>query len=198
MTAVLPRSTEHRIDPDMLARWSPRAFTDETIPQADLLTILEAGRWAPSAFNVQPWHFIYARRDTEHWASLLGLLAPFNQAWAQHAAALIFVASRTTRLNSAGTEESPNKTHAFDTGAAWGLLALQTTKLGWHAHGMAGLDYERAKAELGLPENFRVEIAVAIGRQGDKALLPEGLQAREIPSARKPLSEIVSEGRFAL
>jgi len=198
MTAVLPRSTEHRIDPDMLARWSPRAFTDETIPQADLLTILEAGRWAPSAFNVQPWHFIYARRDTEHWASLLGLLAPFNQAWAQHAAALIFVASRTTRLNSAGTEESPNKTHAFDAGAAWGLLALQTTKLGWHAHGMAGLDYERAKVELGLPENFRVEIAVAIGRQGDKALLPEGLQAREIPSARKPLSEIVSEGRFAL
>lgn len=198
MTALLPRSTEHRIDPDMLARWSPRAFTDEAIPEADLLTILEAGRWAPSAFNVQPWHFIYARRDTEHWQSLLGLLAPFNQSWAQHAAALIFVASRTTRFNSAGTEESPNKTHAFDTGAAWGMLALQATKLGWHAHGMAGLDYERAKVELGLPDSMRIEIAVAIGRQGDAANLPDGLREREFASPRKPLAEIVSEGRFTL
>lgn len=198
MNALLPRSTEHRIDPDMLARWSPRAFTDESIPEADLLTILEAGRWAPSAFNAQPWHFIYARRDTDHWQSLLGLLAPFNQSWAQHAAALVFVASRTTRFNAAGTEESPNKTHAFDTGAAWGLLALQTTKLGWHAHGMAGLDYDRAKVELGLPDAMRVEIAVAIGRQGDKDSLPEGLRDREVPSVRKPLGEIVSEGRFSV
>lgn len=61
---------------------------------------------------------------------------------------------------------------------------------------MAGLDYERARTELGVPENYRIEAAVAIGRLGDKALLPHALLQREQPSPRKALSEIVSEGRF--
>ncbi|MGV8856098.1 MAG: nitroreductase family protein [Devosia sp.] len=198
MNAILPRSTQHRIDPDMLARWSPRAFADESIPHADLLTILEAGRWAPSAFNTQPWHFIYADRDSAHFAKLIDLLAPFNQGWAKHAAALVFIASRTSRTGSDGTTESPNATHAFDAGAAWSLLALQATKLGWHAHGMSGLDHARAAVELGLPPEWRIEIAVALGRQGDAASLPDGLREREAPSPRKPLETIISEGVFSV
>jgi nitroreductase len=198
MNAILPRSNQHRIDPDMLARWSPRAFTDESIPQADLLTILEAARWAPSAFNAQPWHFIYADRTSEHFAKLVDLLAPFNQDWARHAAALVFIASRTTRTSSDGATESPSTTHAFDAGAAWSLLALQATKLGWHAHGMSGLDHARAAVELGLPPEWRIEIAVALGRQGDAAGLPETLRSRETPSPRKPLESIISEGVFAV
>ncbi|MNW15560.1 hypothetical protein D3C71_2140990 [compost metagenome] len=61
---------------------------------------------------------------------------------------------------------------------------------------MAGLDYDRARTELGVPSDYRVEAAVAIGRIGDKAQLPEGLREREVPSPRKALSEISSEGRF--
>ncbi|MGK2227840.1 MAG: nitroreductase [Devosia sp.] len=197
MTAHSPRSTEHRIDPDMLARWSPRAFSDEAIPQNDLLTILEAARWAPSAFNGQPWHFVYARRNSEHFKRLLDLLAPFNQGWAQHAAALVFIASRTVGTAPGATEATPNRWHAFDAGAAWSLLALQATKLGWYAHGMGGVDFERASAELDLPQDWRIEIGVALGRQGDVASLPEALQAREAPSPRKPLASVISEGRFS-
>lgn len=198
MNAILPRSTEHAIDPDMLARWSPRAFaTDSEISQRELMTILEAARWAPSAFNAQPWHFIYARRQSEAFPGFVDLLAPFNQDWAKHAAALVFIASQTQRANSKG-ELSPSRSHAFDAGAAWGMLALQTTKLGWHAHGMAGLDHDRAVETLGLPEGWRIEIAVAIGKMGEVTSLPEALQSREIPSQRRPLDEIASEGRFSL
>ena len=197
MNAISPRSTEHRIDPDMLARWSPRAFADESIPHLDLLTILEAARWAPSAFNAQPWHFIYADRTSEHFAKLVDLLAPFNQGWAKHAAALVFIASRTTRTSADGATESPSTTHAFDAGAAWSLLALQATKLGWHAHAMSGLDHARAAVELGLPPEWRIEVAVALGRQGDAAGLPEALRSRETPSPRKPLETIISEGVFS-
>lgn len=198
MNAILPRSTAHAIDPDMLARWSPRSFaSDAEISQADLLTILEAARWAPSAFNAQPWHFIYARRNSESFADLVDLLAPFNRDWAQHGAALIFIASQTMRADSKGGL-SPSRSHAFDAGAAWGMLALQTTKLGWHAHGMAGLDHDKAMEVLGLPEGWRVEIAVAIGKKGDGSTLSEALLAREIPSQRRPLDEVASEGRFSL
>ena len=46
-------------------RWSPRSFDESELPQEDLDVILEAAAWAPSAFNYQPWKFLYARRQTE-------------------------------------------------------------------------------------------------------------------------------------
>lgn len=195
MSALSSRLTDHSIDPDILDRWSPRSFASDSLPEADLMAMLEAARWAPSAFNAQPWHFLYARRGEADWEDFVALLAPFNQEWAQHAAALVFIASQTMRANSKG-EKSPSRSHAFDAGAAWGLLALQATKLGWRAHGMAGLDHARAMDRLGLPEDWRIEICVAIGRQGDGSGLTETLRAREVPSQRRPLSAISSQGRF--
>ena len=84
----------------------------------------------------------------------------------------------------------------MDAGAAWGSLALQATLSGWYTHGMVGFDKERAFAELGLVQGYRVEQAIAIGKLGDKSVLPEALAARETPSDRKPLSQIVMEGSF--
>jgi hypothetical protein len=37
---------------------------------------------------------------------------------------------------------------------------------------------------------------LAIGKQGDKALLAEGLRAREMPNGRLPLTQLAAEGRF--
>ena len=72
------RTSTHPINEIFLNRWSPRAYTGEAIPRQTLLSILEAARWAPSAFNVQPWRFLYALRDTPQWDAFLNLLIPFN------------------------------------------------------------------------------------------------------------------------
>ena len=40
------------------ARRSIREFKDKEIPMEQIDMILEAGRWAPSASNLQPWEFI--------------------------------------------------------------------------------------------------------------------------------------------
>ena len=196
MTQANSRTADYPIDPLFLERWSPRAFTDEAISQAELLTLLEAARWAPSSFNSQPWRFLYARRDTEPWPRFLGLLNEYNQSWAKNAAALVILVSKTTLLPRGADKEVPSYTHSLDAGAAWANLALQATRSGWAAHGMAGFDVPRTAAELGVPANYRVEAAVAIGRPGDKSLLPEALRAREVPSDRLPLSQLVNEGRF--
>jgi hypothetical protein len=50
---------------------------------------------------------------------------------------------------------------------------------------------------LKIPDTYSIEAGIAIGRLGDKASLPETLQARETPSPRKPLGAIATEGRFA-
>ena len=42
-------------------------------------------------------------------------------------------------------EPSVSHTHSFDAGAAWACLALQATRMGYHAHGMSGVDFDRAR-----------------------------------------------------
>lgn len=51
------RRADHPIDLIFLERWSPRAFVPQTMPVADVLTILEAARWALSAQLVFAGYF---------------------------------------------------------------------------------------------------------------------------------------------
>ena len=41
-------------------RQSDRKYIQKSIPENDLLKIIEAGRLAPSASNSQPWTFVVA------------------------------------------------------------------------------------------------------------------------------------------
>ena len=93
-------------------------------------------------------------------------------------------------------KDVPSRSHSFDAGAAWMSFALQAQMRGWYTHGMVGVDFDRAFADLDVPQGFRVECAIALGRIGDKASLPEPLQGREQPNGRQPLSSIAMEGRF--
>lgn len=188
------RTTDTGLDPIFLARWSPRAFDGSAIPQADLRTIFDAARWAPSAFNYQPWRFLYAQNGDAHWDEFLSILIPFNQSWASSASALIFVLSDTQMVSADGASDLHS--HSFDAGAAWAQLGLQALKLGYHTHGMTGIDFDKARTVLGVPERFRVEAAIAIGRISDPSGLPEGLRDREVPSGRKALEEIAVAGKF--
>ncbi|WP_380879302.1 NAD(P)H-flavin oxidoreductase [Sphingomonas sp. DBB INV C78] len=187
------RQTDTALESMFLDRWSPRAFDASLMPGKDLRTILDAARWAPSSFNYQPWRFLYATRDdTANWSRYLDLLMPFNAIWAKEASVLLFILSETTM----GAPDKPSYSHSFDAGAAWAAIALQSHLLGYHAHGMVGIEMDQTRATLHIPDDFRIEAAVAIGRLGDPASLPEKLQAREVPSGRKSLDEIAYPGTF--
>jgi nitroreductase len=186
------RTADYPIDDLFLSRWSPRAMTGEAISEEDLLTLFEAARWAPSSYNNQPWRFLYARRDTQHWKTFFDLMVEFNQSWAKNAAVLVVFISRTHfEFNG-----EPSVTHSFDTGAAWENLALQGSGKGFVVHGMQGFDYEAARSALRIPEEFAVEAMAAIGIPADPATLPEELQEKEVPSERCKLEEIICEGAF--
>ena len=189
------RQSDLAINPLFIERWSPRAFTGETMTLDELKVLLEAARWAPSASNIQPWRFLYALKGDKTFDTFLDLLMPGNQVWAGSASVLLFVCSDTLSRRSDGTSR-PSRSHSFDAGAAWAMLALQAQLSGYAAHGMGGVDFDRAAKVLNVPSEFRIEAAVAIGRMADKSILPEDLQAREVPSQRKPLSEIMFEGGF--
>ena len=196
MTTANSRTADHPIEPMFLERWSPRAFTGETLSETELLTMFEAARWAPSCYNSQPWRFIYALRDTPHWDGFLDLLVSYNRAWAKDASALVILISNSLMRLPGTNKEVPSSTHSLDAGAASGYFALQANKMGWFIHGMVGFDRERAFAELHVPQGYVVEAAYAVGRLGDPAKLPEALQAREHPSPRLPLTQLAFPGSF--
>ncbi len=186
------RKPGHKITALLLNRWSPRAMSGETLADSELMALFEAARWAPSSYNSQPWRFIYAKRDTPHWEKLFGLLVDFNKQWCKNAAVLVVIVARKTFEHN----NQPAPTHAFDAGAAWENLALEASDRGLVAHGMEGFDYEAARKELAIPNDYAVLAMCAIGKRGKKEDLSQQMQEREFPSDRKQLSEIVMQGEF--
>ena len=196
--AILPGGRDHRtpdypIETLFLDRWSPRSMSGEPLADGELMRLFEAARWAPSTYNEQEWRFLYARRDTPHWPSFFGLLMEANQVWCGKASVLIVVLSHKVFARNG----EPNPVHTFDSGAAFENLALQGAAMGLVVHGMAGFDRVKTRATLGVPDDYEVEAMVAVGHPGDPAELPPELQAREVPSGRKAVGEIIREGPFA-
>ena len=176
----------HRIPENPVAslivdRWSSRAMTGETVTHAHLLSLFEAARWAPSAFNNQPWRFLYAHRDSVHWPLFFDLLGEFNQSWCKNAGVLILLVAKTTFDHSGNSA----RLYAFDAGAAWENLAIEATNLGLVAHPMEGFDHIKAKPALNIPENYDPMIMIAVGHRAAAETLPESLREREKPSQRK-------------
>src|SRR5262245_57081004 len=159
-------------------------MSGEPISTDELFVLFEAARWAPSSGNLQPWRMLYAHRDTPDWPMFFGLLNEGNRTWCRNAGVLVVVASQQTNSRTG----APLKTHSYDTGAAWQSIALQGSGSGLVVHGMAGFDYGRARQELHIPDTWRVEAMIAIGRPGRVEDLSESLQARETPSQRHPVT----------
>jgi len=189
---VSTRDAQAAADAQFIQRWSPRAFNGTALSHDQVMVLVEAARWAPSCFNSQPWRFVYAIKGSEHWPAMLALVMDVNQAWAQHAGALIAMVSRSTYQGN----DAPAPTHSFDTGAAWMSLALQAQSMGLASHAMWGIEHDAIPQALNLPDNMQIQAIVAVGEPGNKDDLPAPLQQREQPSPRKALNELAFAGRL--
>lgn len=184
------RKVEHPILEVIHRRWSPRAMTGAPVDRQDLMSAFEAARWAPSAFNNQPWRFFYAHRSSDHWPLFFELLGDSNKTWCVNAGVLILLAAKTTFDHNGESA----RLYAFDAGAAWENFALEATHRGLVVHPMQGFDHVAAKSALQLPNDFDPMIMIAVGHKAPAETLPEALRARETPSQRRPLADLVKEG----
>jgi len=172
-------------------RRSPRSFDESAvISDQDLLGILEAARWAPSAFNGQPWRFFVGKRGNELFKQIMASLVPFNQSWAERASALVLVAAKTVK--SDGTIHAD---YQFDCGLAVGQLVIETHHRGLIAHQMTGFDKAIAQRELLMPVELVPVVVIALGKQDAPEKLSGPLLEREqAKRERLPLAEIVLKG----
>jgi len=186
------RAAATEVDAMFLDRWSPRAYREEPLTDAQVAALFEAARWAPSCYNEQPWHFRYARSPEDRERFVTALVEK-NQLWASRAPLLLFILTR----KQFGHSSRPNRHAAFDAGAAWMALALQARRLGFYAHAMAGFNidtaYEVLKADRDI---YEIMAAVAVGFRGEATMLNEDMAAIEMPNGRKPPADVAGEGAF--
>ena len=156
------------------------------------MTIFEAARWSPSAYNGQPWRFIYGAKGTVAWKNLMSVLAPFNQMWCENSSVLVLVVSH----EKFDYNKKPNQTHSFDSGAAWMSSAMQAHLMGYVAHGMSGLDYKKAEKVFKIPKGYKVQMMFAIGKKDKKSKLSGEMLKMEVQSDRKKIKAFAGEGKL--
>lgn len=180
---------------DLLAtRWSPRAY-DKTRPvtREQLVTIMEAGRWAPSCNGDEPWRYLVwdRTRDPEGWQKVFDCLSENNRKWVQNVPVLMLSCAG----NLFGLTGKPNRWTQHDTGAASVCMALQAVALGLVIHQMGGFDAEKMRAAFAIPADYTPMAVIAVGYQAEPDILDEETKAKELrPRARKPLPERFFEG----
>jgi nitroreductase len=159
-----------------------RSFSPDPIPQEIIDDILDVVRWSGSASNRQPWEVIVVR-EREMLRSLAAL-----DGYAGHLAG----ATVAIVLVMAGDREEQE---TYDEGRLAERIMLAA-----HAHGVGssigwivGPGRDAARELLGIPEGKVVRTAISLGYPDEDASQPRSGRGQ----ARKPLGEILHEGRYA-
>jgi nitroreductase len=161
-------------------RFSEAAVSDELLD-----AILEAGRWAPSYINSQPWEFIVVR-DAPLRAQISDILRRVTISWQGFAQAPVLIVIAVDAAldprhhledGAAAAQNMAIMAHSLGLATFWAGILEQTDSSGSPEDGIRAL--------LGIPRRRRLI-----------AVLPVGVAAYEAKGNRKPLSEIVHRDRW--
>lgn len=191
-----PAITQQPIHELIANRWSGRAY-DESKPVSEeqVVSLLEAARWAPSCFGDQPWRYVICNKanNPSAWQAAFDCLVPGNQGWAINAPVLLLICADTLF----GHNDKPNKWAAYDTGAATENLCLQATAMGLMAHQMGGFDADKARTTFNVPERYQILAMVTVGYQAAVETLSGEAKERELGErSRKPLEKLFFNGQW--
>ncbi|MCL6450335.1 MAG: nitroreductase family protein [Acetobacteraceae bacterium] len=162
----------------MRSRRSIRLYQARPVPEAVLLELLEAARWAPSAANLQPWQFVVVtdpqtRAAVARWARLYFLRFPHVAA----APVLIAILGDPTL----------SRWYRIDCSLAGANLMLAAHALGLGTCWIGAFDERRVREVLRVPD--RLEIV---------GLLTLGYPAEDpVPPPRFPLSDLVHREAYS-
>ena len=185
-----PAITQVPIDATIANRWSGRAYdATKVVTHNQVITLLEAARWAPSCYGDQPWRFIVWNKnsDAQAWQQAFDCLAPANQTWVKNAPVLLLVCADTLFSHN----QQANRWGQYDTGAAAENLCLQASSMGLMAHQMGGFNPDAARESFAIPAQYIPMAMVSVGYPADIASLEGEVLSRETAERRRrPLNEL--------
>lgn len=168
------------LHPLLARRWSPTTFDPgvEATP-AEVETLLEAARWAPSAGNSQPWAFIVGRRGDDTHTRLVRHLAASAARWAPSAAVLV---ANLSHRYVEDTDWQYSEFSLYDLGQAVAHMTVQAQSLGLHARQFRAFDRDALATEFAVPGHWEVSTMTAFGH-----VLPDvRAHAADSPTGTRP------------
>jgi len=163
-------------------RHSVRAYDSASVPKDKLMRILEAARLAPSAGNIQPWHFIVVTNSEK------------RQKIANSGRFAHFLAESPIIIVGCGDEKASPKWYVVDVAIAMQNMVLTATEEGLGTCWVGDFDEKLVKGLLSIPENYRVIALLAVGYPHEKFDV-QGKMLHLI-RRRKKLEDIVSFEEF--
>lgn len=165
----------------LTSRRNVRSYRDEPLPREDLDRILEAGRRAPSAKNVQPWDFVLVTGRDE--------LRELSTVW-QGAGHIAESAATVVLVAPDGQDTNERDRTQFDLGQAAMAMMVAAADLGIGAGHASVSDQARARELLGVPDGRRCALMIALGYPAGRPLRPVDRPAR------RPFDDVVHAGRW--
>lgn len=161
-------------------RRSVRTYADKPVPEDLLTKVLEAGRLAPSAKNLQPWHFIVVTDSKKREVLSHGR-------WAK------FLKDCPVVIVGCGDEELSPKWYAVDVAIAMQQMVLAATAEGLGTCWIGSFDEAEVKSCLGIPGHQRVVAMLALGYPRESL----DIAARVMGTRkRRPMDDIVSREAY--
>ena len=150
----------------IMQRRSIRKYKNEPVPMDELIKLVEAARWGPSAGNSQPWEFLLI--NDEDMVSSLKAVSP---GWLKPAPALIVVCINKNRE----TEWSQ-----IDVGAAMQniLLYAHTLRIGCCPIGSFAV--ETVKELLDIPQDLEPVLLITVGHPDEKPAVIKRMSVQEL------------------
>jgi len=178
------------------SRWSGRAYdSGKLLTREQIISLIEAARWAPSCYGDQPWRFIVFDKATNKsaWGRAIDCLVEGNQTWAKNAP-LLLLACADSLMSKNG---NPNRWGQYDTGAASENLSLQATALGLMVHQMGGFNADKAREFFAVPDQYTPMAMITVGYQLPEDEIPNDIKDREYSErARNPIEKNFFDGTW--
>jgi nitroreductase len=159
----------------IMSRRSVRKYKAEKVSQETLEKILEAGRYAPSASNEQPWHFVIVTDPKLKEKLSMG---KWNRFVKDSAFTVVGCAYE-------GTAHS-RKWSTTDTSIALQNMVVAAWSLGIGSCWVGDFEDKIVREMLGVPKDWRIVSLLSFGYPDET---PD-------PTPRKPLKEIVGYNGF--
>lgn len=181
--------SDHPIHEFLADRFSPYCFDARAVSAADLQSLFEAARWAPSSYNEQPWSYLVATKDKpDEFARLLSCLVEGNREWAASVPVLA-IGCTSLKFTRNG---NPNNAALHDLGLASANLTFEATSRGLFVHQMIGILPDQVRSLYKVPEGVQPLTGLAIGYAVDPNAAPQKFKDRDLSQrSRKPLSNFV-------
>jgi nitroreductase len=164
-------------------RYSARSFLPKSVDEGKLLKVLEAGRIAPSAANIQPWHFVVIK-DEENKQKIY---SAYKRDWMMEAPIIIIACGD----HSSSWKRVDGKDHCdIDIAIAVDHMTLQAAELDLGTCWICNFDKKICAEALNLPEHIEPIVILPLGYPSDTVDVNRHL------NKRKPIDVIVHWEKF--